>query len=92
MNKSELVSAVAIKGEMSKKDTEKAVVAVFDVITEALASGDKVQLVGFGTFSVKDRAERQGRNPKTQEVITIPAKQAPVFKAGKSLKDAVKHQ
>jgi len=90
MNKFELVAAVAIKGEMSKKNAEKVVTAVFDTIEETLAQGEKVQLVNFGTFEVKDRAERQGKNPKTQEPITIPAKKAPAFKAGKGLKDKIK--
>ena len=90
MNKQELVASVAIKADMTKKDSEKVVVAVFEAITEAMSHHEKVQIVGFGTFEVRDRAERQGRNPATQEVITIPAKQAPAFKAGKALRDAVK--
>jgi len=90
LNKFELIAAVAIKGEMSKKDSEKVVTAVFEVIEETLAQGEKVSLVNFGTFEVKDRAERQGRNPKTQEPITIPATKAPAFKAGKGLKDKIK--
>ncbi|OLN28174.1 HU family DNA-binding protein [Desulfosporosinus metallidurans] len=89
MNKAELVSAVAEKADMSKKDAEKAVKAVFDVIEESLAQSEKVQLVGFGTFEVKDRAERTGRNPQTKETIVIPAAKVPGFKAGKALKDAV---
>ena len=89
MNKAELVSAVAEKTGMSKKDSEKAVNAAFDTITEALAAGDKVQLVGFGAFEVKERGARIGRNPKTKEEIEIPATRVPVFKAGKVLKDAV---
>lgn len=89
MNKAELVSAVAEKADMSKKDAEKAVKAVFDVIEESLAQSEKVQLVGFGTFEVKERAERTGRNPQTKEAITIPAAKVPGFKAGKALKDAV---
>lgn len=92
MNKLELVASVAIKSELSKKDSEKAVVATFNAITEALANGEKVSVIGFGTFSVKDRAARIGRNPSTQETISIPAKQAPAFKAGKSLREAVKNQ
>ena len=84
MNKAELVAAVAEKTGLSKKDSEKAVNAAFDTITEALAAGDKVQLVGFGAFEVKERGERIGRNPQTKEEIKIPA-----FKAGKALKDAV---
>ena len=89
MNKAELVSAVAEKTGMSKKDSEKAVNAAFDTITEALAAGDKVQLVGFGAFEVKERGARIGRNPKTKEEIEIPATRVPVFKAGKALKDSV---
>ena len=89
MNKAELINAVAEKAALSKKDTETAVNAVIDVIAAALAEGDKVQLVGFGAFEVKARAERIGRNPKTKEQISIPASKVPVFKAGKALKDAV---
>ena len=89
MNKAELVSAVAEKADMSKKDAEKAVKAVFEVIEQSLAQSEKVQLVGFGTFEVKDRAERTGRNPQTKETILIPAAKVPGFKAGKALKDAV---
>ena len=89
MNKAELVAAVAEKTNLSKKDAEKAVSAVFSAIEESLAKNEKVQLVGFGTFEVKDRAERTGRNPQTKEVITIPAAKVPGFKAGKALKDAV---
>ena len=89
MNKTELVSAVAEKAGLSKKDSEKAVAAVFDAITGALVAGDKVQLVGFGSFEVKERAARTGRNPQTKEEITIPASRSASFKAGKALKDAV---
>lgn len=89
MNKTELVAAVAEKSAMSKKDSEAAVNAVLDAITEALAAGEKVQLVGFGSFETKDRPARMGRNPKTKEEIEIPANRAPAFKAGKALKDAV---
>ena len=89
MNKTELVAAVAEKTGMSKKDSEKAVNAAFDSITEALVAGEKVQLVGFGAFEVKERSARIGRNPKTKESIEIPASVVPVFKAGKALKDAV---
>ena len=89
MNKTELVAAVAEKTGMSKKDSEKAVNAAFDSITEALAAGEKVQLVGFGAFEVKERNARVGRNPKTKETIEIPATTVPVFKAGKALKDKV---
>ena len=89
MNKTELVAAVAAKAEISKKDAEAAVAATFDAITAALADGDKVALVGFGTFAVKERAARQGVNPRTGEKVTIAAAKAPAFKAGKALKDAV---
>ena len=89
MNKAELIATVAEKTGLSKKDSEKAVNAAFDTITEALAAGDKVQLVGFGAFEVKERGARIGRNPKTKEEIEIPATRVPVFKAGKVLKDAV---
>lgn len=89
MNKTELVSAVAEKAGLSKKDAEKVINATVDSITAALKAGDKVQLVGFGAFEVKSRAARQGRNPRTKETITIPASKSPVFKAGKALKDAV---
>ena len=89
MNKSELVASVAEKTGLTKKDAEKAVGSVFDTITEALVAGDKVQLVGFGTFAVRDRKERQGQNPQTKQPITIPATKVPAFKAGKGLKDAV---
>jgi len=89
LNKAELVSAVAEKADMSKKDAEKAVKAVFEVIEESLAQSEKVQLVGFGTFEVKERAARTGRNPQTKEEIQIPAAKVPGFKAGKALKDAV---
>lgn len=89
MNKTELIAAVAEKAEMSKKDAETAVTATIDVISESLRRGEKVQLVGFGSFEVKTRAERTGRNPQTKEPIPIPASKAPVFKAGKPLKDAI---
>jgi len=89
LNKADLVAAVAEKADVSKKDAEKAVNAVFASIEEALAKSEKVQLVGFGTFEVKDRAERTGRNPQTKETIVIPASKVPGFKAGKALKDAV---
>mgnify|MGYP002705931306 FL=1 len=89
MNKAELISAVAEKAELSKKDTEAVISAMLDTIAASLKEGDKVQLVGFGSFEVKKRAERIGRNPKTKESIKIPASQVPVFKAGKALKDIV---
>ncbi len=90
MNKTELVAAVAAKAELSKKDAEAAVAAVFDSVKDALAEGDKVALVGFGTFSIKERAARTGLNPRTKETIEIPAAKVPTFKAGSALKDAVK--
>ena len=89
MNKAELVAAVAEKTGLSKKDSEKAVNAAFEAITAALVGGDKVQLVGFGAFEVKERNARVGRNPKTKEEIQIPASRVPVFKAGKALKAVV---
>ena len=89
MNKAELVSAVAEKTGMSKKDSEKAINAAFDTITEALAAGDKVQLVGFGAFEVKERGARIGRNPKTKDELEIPASRVASFKVGKALKEAV---
>ena len=90
MNKTELVAAVAAKAELSKKDAEAAVNAVFDSVKDALAEGDKVSLIGFGTFSVKTRAARTGLNPRTKETIEIPESKVPAFKAGRALKDAVK--
>lgn len=89
MNKVELVAAVAEKAELSKKDAEKAVAAVLAAVEEAVAAGDKVQLVGFGTFEVRERAARTGRNPQTGAEIKIAASKQPVFKAGKAFKDAV---
>lgn len=91
MNKYGLISNVAEKVGMSKKDTTLVVDAVIEAITDALKSGDKVQLVGFGSFDVRERAEREGRNPqKPGEKIKIPASKVPVFKAGKALKDSIK--
>lgn len=90
MNKSELVDLVAEKTEMSKKDSEKAVKAVIDSISEGLKRGDKVQLVGFGTFEVRKRKAREGRNPSTGAKIKIPALKVPAFKPGKALKEKVK--
>lgn len=90
MNKVELVTAVAEKTGASKKATAAAISAITEVITETLAKGEAVQLVGFGTFKVVDRAARVGHNPKTNQKIQIPAKKAPKFSAGKSLKDAVR--
>ncbi|WP_031516475.1 HU family DNA-binding protein [Desulfofalx alkaliphila] len=89
MNKAELISSVAEKTELTKKDAERAVTAVLESVTEALASGDKVQLIGFGTFEIRERAARKGRNPQTGEEITIAATKVPVFKAGKALKESV---
>ena len=89
MNKTELVASVADKSGLTKKDAEKAVNAVFAAIEETLAAGDKVQLIGFGTFEVRERKERQGQNPQTKKPLTIPATKVPAFKPGKSLKDAV---
>ena len=90
MNKTELVAAVAAKAELSKKDAEAAVNAVFDSVKDALAEGHKVSLIGFGTFSVKTRAARTGLNHRTKETIEIPESKVPAFKAGSALKDAVK--
>ena len=89
MNKTELVAAIAEKAELSKKDAESALSAMVEAITEALTKEDKVQLIGFGTFEVKKREARTGRNPSTNETIEIPAAKLPVFKAGKALKDKV---
>ncbi|RGS72364.1 MULTISPECIES: HU family DNA-binding protein [unclassified Mitsuokella] len=89
MNKTELVASVAEKAGLTKKDAEKAVNALFESVQQALVEGDKVQMIGFGTFEVKERAARTGRNPRTNETIQIPASKNPVFKAGKALKDAV---
>ena len=89
MNKNELISSIADKSGLSKKDSEKALAATVDAITDALVNGDKVQLVGFGIFDVKERAARTGHNPKTKEPIQIPASRVPQFKAGKALKDAI---
>lgn len=89
MNKTELIAAVAEKANISKKESELVVTAAFDTIVEALKNDEKVQLVGFGSFETKHRAERIGRNPKTKEAITIAASKVPTFKAGKAFKDAV---
>ncbi|MCI8939152.1 MAG: HU family DNA-binding protein [Dorea sp.] len=89
MNKTELVAAIADKAELSKKDSEKALAAFVEVVTEELQKGEKVQLVGFGTFEVSKRAAREGRNPQTGGTMKIEACTAPKFKAGKALKDAV---
>ena len=89
MNKTELIAAIAEKAEISKKDSEKALKAFVDVVTEQLKNDDKVQLVGFGTFEVSKRAAREGRNPHTGKTMKIAACKAPKFKAGKALKDAI---
>lgn len=89
MNRVELVAEVAKKADLSKKDAEAAVKGVFDAIADALAEGDKVQLIGFGTFDVAERAAREGRNPRTGETMKIEASKAPRFKAGKALKDRI---
>ena len=90
MNKTELISAIAEKAEISKKDTEKALTAFTNIVADTLVDGDKVAITGFGTFEVAERTARTGRNPKTGESIQIAASRSPKFKAGKALKDAVK--
>lgn len=90
MNKTDLVNAVAESSDLSKKDASKAVDAVFQTIQETLKTGEKVQIIGFGNFEVRDRAARKGRNPQTGEEIQIPASKVPAFRAGKALRDAVK--
>ena len=89
MNKAELITAVAENADITKKDAEKALKAFVDVVTEELKKGEKIQLVGFGTFEVSERAAREGRNPQTGKAMPIPASKAPKFKAGKALKDAL---
>lgn len=89
MNKSELVTSMAEKASLTKKDAEAALKAFIESVEEALGNGEKVQLVGFGTFETRERAEREGRNPRTKEVIKIEASTVPVFKAGKELKEKV---
>lgn len=89
MNKSELIASMAEKSGLNKKDAENALAALVHSIQQVLSEGDKVQIIGFGSFEVRERAERKGRNPQTKEEITIPASKAPIFKAGKALKDAV---
>ena len=89
MNKTELVAAIAEKAGLSKKDAEGAVKACTDTVAEQLKAGEKIQLVGFGTFEVAERAARTGKNPQTGEAIKIPASKAPKFKAGKALKDSI---
>ncbi|CAD2075679.1 MULTISPECIES: HU family DNA-binding protein [Phocicoccus] len=90
MNKTDLINAVSDKADLTKKDAGAAVDAVFEAVQEALTAGEKVQLIGFGTFEVRERAARKGRNPQTGEEIEIAASKVPAFKAGKALKDAVK--
>ena len=89
MNKSQLIKVVAEKSELSQKQVAEAWSLIENTILDTLSAGEKVQLSGFGTFEVRERAERKGRNPKTGEAIQIPASKAPVFQAGKALKDAV---
>ena len=89
MNKTELVAAVAEKAGLSKKDADKAVAAIIEAVTDTLKAGDKIQLVGIGTFEVRNRPSRTGRNPQTKETIKIPASKVPAFKAGAALKAAV---
>ncbi|MES9773056.1 DNA-binding protein [Priestia megaterium] len=90
MKKAELIDAVATKSELTKQDSKKAVDALFETISNTLAKEEKIQLIGFGTFEVRERAERTGRNPQTGEEMTIPASKVPSFKPGKELKEAVK--
>ena len=92
MNKSDLIAAMAAKTGSTKKDAEATLNAFVDVVTDSLVKGDKVQLVGFGSFEVRKRAARKGRNPQTKEEIKIPASKSPVFKAGKALKDLVNNK
>jgi len=89
MNKTELVAAAAEKAGMTKKDTEAVIKTAFEMIEAALVGGEKVQLIGFGTFEIRERSARQGKNPRTGETVTIPAARVPVFKAGKALREAV---
>lgn len=89
MNKTELIASVAQKSDLTKKDAEKAVKAVFEAVSESLKKGDKVQIIGFGTFEVRTRKAREGRNPRNNKPIKIPASKTPAFKAGKQLKDMV---
>jgi len=90
MKKAELIDAVATKADLTKQDSKKAVDALFETISNTLAKEEKIQLIGFGTFEVRERAERTGRNPQTGEEMTIPASKVPAFKPGKELKEAVK--
>ncbi|MBE7025714.1 MAG: HU family DNA-binding protein [Ruminococcaceae bacterium] len=90
MNKAELITAIAAKAEISKKDADKALAAALDTITDVMKAGGKVQLIGFGTFETRHRAARKGKNPQTGAEVMIPAANVPVFKAGKALKETVK--
>ena len=90
MKKAELIDAVATKSELTKQDSKKAVDALFETISNTLAKEEKIQLIGFGTFEVRERSERTGRNPQTGEEMTIPASKVPAFKPGKELKEAIK--
>ncbi|MDO5561094.1 MAG: HU family DNA-binding protein [Oscillospiraceae bacterium] len=89
MTKAELINVIAEKGEYSKKDADKALSTVLSAITDSLEKGEKVQLIGFGTFEVRERAAKESKNPRTGDTIMVPAKKAPAFKAGKALKDVV---
>ena len=89
MNKAELITKMAVKSQLTKKDAESALKAFIESVQEALENGEKVQLIGFGTFETRERDAREGRNPRTKETITIPASTVPVFKAGKEFKDRV---
>ncbi len=89
MTKADLINVIAEKGECTKKDADKALSAVLSAITDSLSKGEKIQLIGFGTFEVRERAAKESKNPRTGETIMCPAKKAPAFKAGKALKDAV---
>lgn len=90
MNKTELIQSVSEKSGLTKKDSEKAVTAILETVIDAVSAGEKVQLIGFGTFEARERAAREGRNPSTGEVINIAATKVPAFKAGKAFKDSVK--
>ena len=89
LTNADLINAIAEKRELSKKDSEKALAAFVDTVTETLAKGDSIQLVGFGTFEVRDKKEKEAINPRTKEKVLVPARKSPAFKAGKALKDAV---
>ena len=89
MNKAELITSISEKSDLTKKDSEKALNSFFETIEETLSKGEKIQLIGFGSFEVRERAARQGRNPQTKAEITIPASKVPVFRVGKALKDYI---